>query len=186
MIKRLLFLLLVLISSDTFAKIGDNYSYWIISQNGYNERIFKGEDVLLRRYIVVPSIDKKYKDIIETRDEKALLAKFSFMLYKNKASWIDKYMKSCNHSLDITNLIKGLYCFSKGQYHQAIAYLDELKNEEYKFLQLLMIADCRYEMLPNKKDYKSIIGAYQSALDCTDNEQNKSIVKNRIKYIKYQ
>lgn len=186
MIKKLLILFLLLISANSFARIGDNNNYWIISQKDYNERITKGKDVLLRRHIIVPSIDKMYKDILETSDEKALLAKFSFMLYKNKVSWIDKYIKNCDNSLDINNLIKGLYYFSKKQYNQAIAHLEKLENKEYRFLQLLLIADCRYEILQNKKDYKTIIGSYQVALDCTNNEQNKSIINNRIKFIKYQ
>jgi predicted negative regulator of RcsB-dependent stress response len=88
--------------------------------------------------------------------------------------------------LDINNLIKGLYYFSKKQYNQAIAHLEKFKNKEYRFLQLLIIADCKYEMLQDKKNYKTIISAYQIALDCTDNEQNKTIINNRIKYIKYQ
>lgn len=186
MIKKLLILFLVLISVNSFARIGDNSNYWIISQNDYNDRISKGKDVLLRRYIIVPTIDKKFKDILENKDEKALLAKFSFMLNKNKVSWIDKYINNCDNSLDINNLIKGLYYFSKKQYNQAIVHLEKLENKEYSFLQLLIIADCKYEMLQNKKNYKTVIGAYQIALDCTDNEQNKIIINNRIKYIKYQ
>lgn len=186
MIKKILILILVLISANSFARIGDNDNYWIISQNDYNDRISKGKDVVLRRYFVVPFIDKKYKDILETKDEKALLAKFLFMLNKNKVSWIDKYIKNCDHSLDINNLIKGLYYFSKMQYKQAIAHLEKLENKDYDFLQLLIMADCKYEMLQDKKNYKTIIGAYQAALDCTDNEQNKAIINNRIKYIKYR
>lgn len=186
MIKKILILLLILISANSFAGIGDNNGFWIISQIDYETRISKGKDVILRRYIIVPSIDKKYKDIFETKDEKALLAKFSFILHRNKVSWIDKYIKNCDNSLDINNLIKGLYYFSKKQYNQAIAHLEKLENKEFKFLQLLMIADCKYELLQDKRNFKTIIGAYQSALDNTDNEQNKSIINNRIKFIKYQ
>lgn len=166
--------------------IRDNKDYWIISQKDYNERISKGKDVLLRKYIVIPSLDKQYKDIFETKDEKALLAKFSFMLDRDKVSWIDKYVNNCDNTLDINNLIKGLYYFSEKRYNQAIALLEKLENKEYRFLQLLMIADCRYEMLRDKQSYKTIIGSYQVALDCTNNEQDKAIIKNRIKYIKYQ
>jgi len=147
MIKKLLILFLVLISANSFARIGDNNNYWIISQNDYIERITKGKDVLFRRYFIVPAIDKNYKDILETKDEKALFAKFSFMLNKNKASWIDKYIKNCDNSLDINNLIKGLYYFSKKQYNQAITHLEKLENKEYRFLQLFIIADCKYEIL---------------------------------------
>ncbi|MGE0076345.1 MAG: hypothetical protein AB7S48_00645 [Bacteroidales bacterium] len=186
MIKKILILLLILISTKSFAKIGNNKFYWIISRAEYETRISEGKDVILRRYIIVPSMDKAYKNIFETKDENAILAKFSFMLYKNKRSWINEYINSCDSTLDINNLIYGLYCFSINRYSQAITYLEKLKSEEFNFLKLLMIADCKYEMLQDKKNYKAIIGAYQTAMDNTDNEQNKSIINNRIKYIKYQ
>lgn len=185
MIKKILIFLLVLISSQTFARVGTNAGFWIISQNEYNARILKGKDVTLKRYIVVPGLDKKYKDIFETTDEKALLAKFSFMLKKNKSPLIEKYIVSSNNSLDINNLINGLYYFSKNQYSKATAYLEKIGNEEYTFLKLLLIADCKYELLQDKKNYKFIIGVYQIAMDNTNDEQNKSIINNRIKYIKY-
>ncbi len=185
MIRKLLILILILISSQTFAKVGTNADFWILSQNEYTNRILKGKDVILRRYIAVPGIDPKYKNIFETIDEKALLAKFSFMLKKNKSSLIEKYISNCDNTLDINNLIKGLYYFSKNQYSQAIAYLEKFGDEEYVFLKLLLIADCNYELLQDKKNYKSILGVYQIALDNTNNEQNTSIINNRIKYIKY-
>lgn len=185
MTKYTVFLLLILISARSFAGIGSNNNYWIISQTEYEERISKGKDVVLRRYIVVPCVDKKYKDIFETEDKKALLAKFSYMLLKNKSSLMDKYIAGCNTSSDIHYLIKGLYCFSKKQYSQAIAHLEKSEHSEYSFLKLLLIADCKYEMLQNKKNIRTILDAYQVALDCTENEQNKSLINNRIKYIKY-
>ena len=186
MTTKILILLLLFISTPSFAYIGDNKDFWIISQEEYNHRISRGKDVTVRRYIIVPAIDKKYKDIFETSDEKALLAKFSFLLKKNKYTWIDKYIKNYDNSLEINNLIKGLYHFSKSQYSQAIAQFEKVDNEEFEFFKLLMIADCKYEMLPEKKNYKSIIGEYQIAIDSTNNERNKSIINNRIKYIKYR
>lgn len=185
MIRRILILLFVLISVPTFASIGQNNKFWIISQNDFNSRISKGQDVVLRRYIVMPGIDKKYKDIFDTKDGKAVLAKFSFLLKKNKSTWIKKYINNGDTLLDINNLIKGLYYFSKNQYAQAIVRLEKLDNDEYTFLKLLLIADCKYELLQNKHNYKSIIEYYQIAMDCTNNGQNKSIINKRIKYIKY-
>lgn len=176
---------MVLTSFQAFAKIGTNTDFWILSENEYNDRLLKGKDVVLRRYVVVPGIDKTYKDIFETTDEQALLAKFSFMIKKNKASLVEKYIQNCDHSLDINNLIKGLHFFSTNDYSQAIDHLEKFENEEYLFLKQLLIADCQYELLHNKKNYKSIMGAYQMAMDSTNYEQNKSIVSNRIKYIKY-
>lgn len=185
MIKKLLVLFLVLISAQSYARIGDNGSYRIITQKEYNDKISKRKDAILKRYVVVPSFDKKYRGILETNDGEAILAKFSFMLYKNKVAWIKKYVRNCDNSLDINHLIKGLYYFSKKQYDQAIVHLEKYENTGFRFLQLLLIADCKFEMLQDKKNYKTIIGAYQSAYDCSDDEQNKTIINNRIKYIKY-
>jgi hypothetical protein len=186
MLNRILLIFLILTSVNSFAGIGDNKGYWIISQNEYNALFSKGKDVRLRRYVVVSSFDKKYKDIFKTTDEQALLAKFSYMLYKNKASRIEKYIKNCNDSLDINNLIKGLYYFAKKQYNLAIPHLEKLKNKEYRFLQLLLIADCRSEMLYYQNKHQTIFEAYQVAFDSTDSEQNKTIIHIRIKYIKYR
>lgn len=101
MIKRILTLILFLIPLQTFASIGDNTDFWIISQNDYVNRISKGKDVILRRYIVVPNIDKKFKNIFEIKDEKAILAKFSFMLKRNKNGWIEKYITAVQDKLNL-------------------------------------------------------------------------------------
>lgn len=186
MIKKVFTFLLVLISAQTFARVGTNSDYWILSQNEYNARVSKGKDVTLRRYIVIPDLDKKYKDILETTDEKALLAKFSFMLKRNKSALIEKYILSGDNSLDIHHLINGLYYISKNQYSRAIDHLEKFWNEEYAFLKSLLIADCKYELLRDKKNYQLIIDEYQIAMDNADNEQKKSIINNRIKYIKYR
>lgn len=186
MIKKVLTFLLVLMSAQIFAKVGTNSEYWILSQNEYNARVSKGKDVTLRRYIVIPDLDKKYKDILETTDKKSLLAKFSFMLKRNKSALIEKYILSCDNSSDIHHLINGLYCFSKNQYSRAIEHLEKFESEEYTFLKSLLIADCKYELLRDKKNYQLIIGEYQTAMDNADNEQKKSIINNRIKYIKYR
>ena len=186
MIRKTLILFFILISSQTFSRVGSNSNFSIISQIEYNDRILKGKDVILKRYIVIPSIDKNFKDIFVTKNEKALLAKFSFMLNKNKNSFIEMYIRNCDSSLDINNLIKGLYYISKNKYSQAIVHLEKHNNEEYSFLKQLLIADCKYELLQDKNNYKSIIGLYQVAMDNTGNEQTKSIINNRIKYIKYQ
>jgi len=185
MIKRLLFLLVVMTSSSAIAGIGVNNEFGIISQNDFSIWVSKGKDVVLTRLLVVPSIDKNYKDIFEVEDESAIFAKFCFMLKKNKAAWIEKFMNNSSEGLRISPLIKGLYYFSQNQYVQAIMHLEKVSGEEYQFLKLLLLSDCHYELLQNKKNYKSILAAYQLAMDCTDDEQSKLIVHNRIKFIKY-
>lgn len=184
--KKFLSLVLIFISFTAFSNIGMNPNYTIISQTDYEKRISKYKDVVLQRYIVVPDFDKNYKEIFDTKDEEALLSRFSYMLRKNKSRFIDRYIANCDDSKEINYLIKGLYFFSKGDYLQAMGCLEHIRAKDHEFLKYLLIADCKFELLINKSNFKSVIQAYQTALDIADNEQDKSIVNNRIKYIKYR
>jgi hypothetical protein len=175
----------ILISLQTFARIGQNTDYWLISESDYIMRNLNGKDVTLRRHIVVPFMDKNFKTIFETNDQEALLAKFAFMLKKNKTRWMEKYLANCDTTLHINNLIKGLYYFSQKNYSQSLFYLNRFEDKRYNFLKQLLIADCFFELLADKKDYRLIINYYQSALDMTASETYKELIHNRIKYIKY-
>jgi len=186
MIKKLFFLLLTLISLQTFANIGINPDFWIISQKVYNNRVSKGKDVILYRYIIVADFDKNYKNIFNTKDEDALLSMFSYMLYKNKTSLIEKYIANYDPSLKINTLISAMYYFSKKEYSKSIAYLLTFENKKYSFLKQLLLADCNYELLSDKNNFNSVIKLYQDALDTAETEQYKALVNNRIKFIKYR
>lgn len=183
--KQFFILLGIFMSLQTFARIGQNSDYWLISESEYTMRNLNGKDVTLRRHIVVPFIDKNFKTIFETKDEEALLAKFAFMLKKNKTGWMEKYLLNCDTALHINNLIKGLYYFSQKNYSLSLFYLNNFENKNYNFLKQLLIADCFFELLADKKDYKLILNYYQSALDITASETYKILIHNRIKYIKY-
>jgi predicted negative regulator of RcsB-dependent stress response len=95
-------------------------------------------------------------------------------------------MKNLNPESEIYPLIKALYFFSNNQYQSALASLQDVNIAEYEALKLLLIADCQYELLADKRDYKPVLEAYQQAIDKSPDEQNKLIVNNRIKFIKYQ
>ncbi|MDD3078665.1 MAG: hypothetical protein PHH37_06140 [Paludibacter sp.] len=185
MTKRIFILLFILISTATFARIGNNNRFWIISQENYNKKVKNGQDVIFKRYVVVPAIDKNYKDILLTNDEPEILAKFSFMLMTNKRSWIIKYINNCDNSSDINNLITALYYFSEKEYAEAIVQLEKYNSEKYSFLKLLLIADSEYELLQDKRNYKSVIDRYQSAINNTNDFLYKTIINKRIRYIKY-
>jgi hypothetical protein len=184
--KTLLILFFIIIPSYTFPGIGENKDYSIISQNDYSKLISRGRDVTLRRYLVVPNLDNNFKNIFDTTDERVALAKFSFMLRKNKRAWIEKYLENNDNSLGINDLIKGLYYFSKKQYTEALIHLGNFNNEENKFLKYLLIADCEYELLPGTEDYKTRIEVYQNAMNHAISELDRKIINNRIKYIRYR
>ena len=186
MIKKLLFLLLILISVQAFAKIGINPDFWIISQQDYNNRVSKGRDVVLKRYIIVPDFDKKYKDVFVTKDEDAILSMFSYMLYKGKNSMVEKYIANYDPCLKINTLIVAMYHFSKKQYSQSLAYLATFDDKKYNFLKLLLIADCNYELLYSENNKNPVVKLYQNALDMAETEQFRALVNNRIKFIKYR
>jgi tetratricopeptide (TPR) repeat protein len=178
-------LLLLALSLQIRAQMGSNESFWIIAQDDFNERLEKHKDVVLRRYVVVPDIDKKFKQFSTDLNDSQWLAKFSFVLKKNKVPWIEKYMENLNPESEIYPLIKALYFFSKKQYQSALTSLQKLNSKDYEALKLLLIADCRYELLADKRDYKPVLEAYQQAIDKSPDEQNKLIINNRIKFIKY-
>lgn len=186
MIKKLILVVFILNFTQVFAKIGENNNFWIIAQDDYDRRVVNGQDVILRRYIVVPSINKDYKDAIQSADEQFILASFSYLLKTNRTNWINTYMQTCNEKLSIYPLMRGLYHLSLKQYSEAISTLEKVENSEYTFLKLLLIADCRYELSGDHHNYKAVIGAYQLASDSTQDELCKSIVANRIKFIKYR
>lgn len=177
---------MLLITVSSFAGIGINNSYSIISQNEYNKILSKRKPVIYNRYLVIPDYCNNYKEIQKIKDQDTLLFTFSYMLKKNKSSYIEKYISQCDTATDINLLLCGLYYFSKMDYFKSLSYIEKFENKKYEFLKYLIIADCKYELHDNKKNYSSIISAYQVAFDITGLEQNKTIVKNRIKYIKYK
>jgi hypothetical protein len=183
--KKVLIIIFILISVQAFARIGENRDFWIISQSDFNNRISKGRDVTLRRYIVVPDFDKNFKEILEINDESGILAKFSFMLKKNKRAWIEKYIENYDSSLEINELILGMFYFSRKQYTDALNHFENIRNEEYMFLKYLLIADCKYELASEVNDFKTRIEVYQAAMDKSNSELERLIINNRIKFIRY-
>lgn len=186
MIKKFLLLVFIIIALPSIAKVGINKNYWIISQKEYGLRVSKGKDIILKRYIVVPEINSDFKTISNSDTEIVQLAKFSYLLQKNKTKYINNYIENCDKNKEINQLIQGLYYFSQLQYKKAIEVLTQFNNPDYQFLKYLLIADCKYELLLNKQDYKKVITDYQKALDIANAEKNKTLINNRIKFIKYR
>jgi hypothetical protein len=186
MLKKILIIMLVSIVTPIFANIGDNPGYQFISQKDYDYRFSDNENTAIWRFIIVPDFNKKYKQIKSTNDPATILAMFSFMLKKNKEERMKEYIFNCDTSLNINYLIKGLFYFSQQNYSQSINYLKQFNGDEYIFLKNLLIADCKYELLTDKGNYQFAIEIYQVVLDGTDNQQNKRIVNNRIRYIRYR
>lgn len=184
--KRILALILFIVTVPVLAKVGENPDFWIMSQKEYDYRVSSGKDVILRRYIVVPHTDKSYKSILELDSDNDILYKFSYMLQKNKKRKISDYILNYDRNKEINFLIVGLYLFSQKQYSEAIKSFEQFNNPEYKFLKYLLIADCKYESLSIKSDYKTVLEHYQIALDIAQSDREKKLIKNRVKFIKYR
>lgn len=184
--RTITFFFLIILSTPVFSKIGANRDFTIISLNDYNINLKKGRDVILKRYIVVSDFNKNYKEIFNINDPDIILSMFSFMLKKNKSKEISRYIINCDKSKDVGLLLNGLYYFSEKEYSQSIRYLEKIQDVKFTFLKSLLIADCNYELLEDKKDYKSILQFYQISLDLAKTEQQKSIIKNRMKFIRYR
>jgi hypothetical protein len=182
--KTLLFVVLFTLSYQGFCRIGDNRDFWLISLADFENRIAKGRDVTLRRYIVVPYFDKNHIDVLNKLDENATLAKFAFLLSKNRKKLIERYMKELLNRPE-NYLIKGLYFFSKKQYTSALSYLELINNKEFDFLKYLLIADCKYEIAIASKNGKPNVEIFQTAMDNSNNHLEKLIINNRVKHLKY-
>lgn len=180
-----LVVLLVLGCQGMSARIGNNKEFWLITQAEYNKMIYLDKDVVSKRYIVLPSIDKKYRDLFKTQDEEALLAKFSYLLVKNHQEWMNRYVETCDTTLEVNGLIKGLYYLSKEHYLLAMKYFEKMDGEKHCFLRLVLIADCRFELMQDRNERKSVIAAYQRAMDVASDRQERDFVQNRMKYIRY-
>jgi len=184
--KQTILFFFFLFSIPTFGKIGINGNYSIVSQKDYEKKVSKGYNVALSKFIIVPGYNKKYKDISEVKNKYDLFAIFSFMLKKNKISKMEEYVSKCDTAFQINNLICGLYYFSQKQYLNALVYFENYMEEDFQFLKYLLIADINYELLENKNNYKLALQLYQEAFDISKREQEKTIVNNRIKNIKYR
>lgn len=148
----LLFVLLFLTTS--LSPVGENRDFRITTENDFKERILSNKDLVFTRCLVVPAFDKKTKDIDETTDEQALLAKFTYLLSTNQRFKMEDYLKKCDNSLDINYLIRALYHLSLEQYtltidHQAIfsAYqtaMDNATSEQQTILVKNRIKYVRY------------------------------------------
>jgi len=188
MLKPYFILSAFLFLTLSLSPVGGNRDFWITTENDYRERILQNKDITLKRCLVVPAFDKKTKDIDETTDAPALLAKFTYLLSSNQFYKMEDYLKTCDNTLEINNLLRALYHLSLEQYTLTIDYLGKVKSKEYRFLKSLLLADCQYELMlfENSIDYKTILEAYQAVMDFSDSELNTILVKNRIKYIKYR
>lgn len=178
-------LICLILSALVYAGIGNNNLYRIISRDDFNQKIIERKDVLSKRYLVFPSLDKNYRDVLTTGDESDQLAKFAYIFKIIRSEYVLEYINRLNPESPIFNLIKGLYFFSDSKYDNAIQSLKEYHGKEFEFLKLLLIADCWYEILPDKKDHQVAIKAYQQALDCTNDGVYKTLIQNRIKFLKY-
>ena len=184
--KILLFILFSINFSTVAAKIGNNREYSIISVQDFDKRISNGRDAVLKRFILVPYMDRNYRDIFETNNPEATMAKFFYLLSINKRSWIERYMESVSTQHELVDLLKGLYFFSHEQYTSALSHLERVNNLEFEFLKSLLIADCKYELGVKANHGKPGVEIYQSVMDNAHNIFEKLLVNNRVKYVRYQ
>jgi len=180
----ILLLLLTITFQNSNAQFGENKNYRLISSEKYQLRIDRNKDILLRRYIVVPAFDKNKKLIFITNNPDSILIGAATLLRKGKSYKVLEYIQNCNQTENVNNLIAGLYWLSKNNYEKAHSFLLNMEIEKHNFLQLLLIADCEYEL--NRTAKQNAIISYQKAYDIATNENERQIIRNRIKFIKYQ
>jgi hypothetical protein len=186
MLRKILLVFFIISTLHSLASIGLNKKYTLISQEKFENKINDGANIAIKKYIVVPQFNKNYNEILIVKEPNTIFGMFCFMLKKNMQQNMYNYKQKCDNSLNINNLIFGLYYFGLERYKEALDYFEFYKGIEYNFLKHLLIADCNFELSNYDENINNILKSYQKALDVTTNEQEKLIVNNRIKNIKYR
>lgn len=184
--KFCLFLLLTILFNAANSQTSGNQRYFLISESKYSQRLNKDKDVLFKRYIIIPDEVKDKNLLFKTGNPDSLLMGAVSLLMKGKSSKVEGYLKTCNMDVPVNHLIAGLFDVLKGDFQQADLELALYQGIAFVFIKNLLRADCRAELLRGGKDLKPIIQEYQAAIDCTENENYRDLIRNRIKYLRYR
>lgn len=181
-----LFFLLTIFFHVANSQTSGNQRYFLISESKYSQRLNKEKDVLFKRYIIVPDEVKDKNLLFETGNPDSLFMGAVSLLMNGKSSKVQGYLKTCNMEVPVNHLIAGLFHVLKSDFQQADRELGLYQGTAFVFTKNLLRADCRAELLQGGKDLKPIIQEYQAALDCTENENYRDLIRNRIKYLRYR
>lgn len=184
--KFFLFLLLTILFKTADSQTTGNQRYFLISESKYSQRLNKEKDVLFKRYIIVPDEVQDKNLLFRTGNPDSLFLGAVSLLMNGKSSKVQVYLKTCNMEVPVNHLIAGLFHVLKGDFQQADQDLALYQGVAFVFIKNLLRADCRAELLQGGKDLKPIIQEYQVALDCTENENYRDLIRNRIKYLRYR
>jgi len=184
--KICLFLFLTILFNTADSQTTGNQRYFLISESKYSQRLNKDKDVLFKRYIIVPDEVKDKNLLFKTGNPDSLFMGAVSLLMNGKSSTVQGYLKTCNMEVPVNHLIAGLFHVLKGNFQQADQNLALYQGIAFLFIKNLLRADCSAELLQGEKDLKTIVQEYQAALDCTENENYRDLIRNRIKYLRYR
>jgi tetratricopeptide (TPR) repeat protein len=178
--------MMLIIPQLTFGQFRKKSAYNLISKEEYNKRLLKKKEVVLNKYIVVPSFLKNADDkFTSSNNTDTIVMSAATSLKHGRVRFVRKYLENNNKDTGIFALVYGLYLINKGKYAEALIHLNNCNTTSYKSLVLLLSADCRYECLSDKSQYEEIIPFYQQALDASTDLQFRDIVLNRFRFVRY-
>ncbi|MFT3740766.1 MAG: hypothetical protein QM786_18605 [Breznakibacter sp.] len=161
--------------------------FWLIQKSKYADRVDKGKDIVLKRYLVLPDHVKfKKGDPITDKSEEEILARFAFAAHKANEGLQDWIIDQMSEQKDFQNLLKGLRAFLENRFEGAKHYMGLYQGPSQSFLKQLVIADSYCETAIDPKNIKPLLEQYQIAFDNAPDELSKQLVNLRIKYLKYR
>lgn len=183
--KLHLIILILLFSSSSFARIGRNKDFCLLSISEYITALDEGHNVMIPRCVVISDINPLYKTLSLDDADEELFYKVAYMLKKNKKKQIKDLFPITHDEREIFSLLNGLYYFSQKEYRFALMALEAYDGYAFQFLKYLLIADCDSELSMAGVNYSTLLNDFQLALDKAATEVEKGIIRNRIKYIRY-
>jgi hypothetical protein len=143
-----------------------------------------------KKYIIVPC-EIKSKKLTNQEKNSDYIISWAFYLCENYRSnellkYIQELTNSNNDKDSISDLLTGIYYFSKSNFTIAIVSFNKYNGNKYIFLKYLLLADSKYEMLDDYYDWPKTIGDYQKAYDNAQKKEYKKLITDRILCARYQ
>jgi tetratricopeptide (TPR) repeat protein len=184
--KTFILATMLILPQFAYSQFRKKTNYDIISKEEYNKRLMKRKEVVLNKYIVIPAFPRKAEEVLlNTKNEDSILTASASLIKHGRSRELYSYLQKTKVDTGVYALVYGLYYMNKGKYANALTWFDKYKSGKYKSLVMLLIADCKYECLEDKKKYDDIMPYYQQALDFTSDSLYQDIIKNRFRFVRY-
>ena len=181
---RYIVLFFVFCCCSTFAKIGVNRDYSVISEADYSMLNDAQRESSSAKYIIVSEVysRKVAKQIASFQSSDSIYLASLTLLSKGKSSFFREYLNTMDQNHELYHLLHGVYYLATLNYIEAQHYLESGSPDQFSFESKLLLADCKMASATNQR---VVFNLYQEAFDSTNSNACRFLIKDRIRRVKY-